>query len=551
MPTGQNFKKDQGPLFSEGTSFFDGSNAANRSSLIQLQQNPSAPSHAALDSASGLILPDKGPQHRTDHFPEDSYDLSPSSHLMRFLGVLLGDAGVGQLRKRLGVAQFQSALTSSHFFDLDNFYGAIFNLYRTVEEDVAAEFNPYLDAATSDEWDGYHSADASFRERVIALARAIAMGATRPGLLAAAEAVVNSECDLYEGFTLVDALGDTTIYPVIDAGGDGDFLGDGSGGITVVTPRLWSNMETDFAAGWNHAEAFTWIGLEVEGAAETGGPSGTSGGPETHVLFRHWSEVEAIGTYATIEAHPYTWNQLETLDGSGIGSSGGLGTVNGFIAGTGPFAGLTSSSLLVRPKKHYDLLFPDGLAAAEARAEDAQAIYEVLDVLKPAGVTVTVDSNGIPIYTEVGYGSVAADSEYWEVVAEVRPRGTLNSALVNSLYPLSPQQAGSVSPYSGQITRSSDPHPLPRYAFSSFQGNEWSYASEVVSVVSYVEDDNGDVVEGNTSEYVTYYDGTTVNYSADKGIADSVQALAAKYAAGGIMSAAPYSDTRTPVTSIG
>jgi hypothetical protein len=154
-----------------------------------------------------MLLPDAPTSEQLRNFPEELYDLRDTSVLVRLLKVLLGDAGAGQLRKRTLVTRLESALSGANFFDLDRFYGAIFGALRNQSE--ALDINPMDDVATPDEWDAIQAADASYRERIAELAKAIAMGATIPGLRQAAEAIVEAPVDIYESWQLLDAYGST------------------------------------------------------------------------------------------------------------------------------------------------------------------------------------------------------------------------------------------------------------------------------------------------------------------------------------------------------
>jgi hypothetical protein len=174
-------------------------------SLLQLQTVPSQPLPADLSTITSALSPDVPIQSRLTHFPDDLYDLTSNSHLTRFLKALLGDSGVGQLRKRQLVARLQTLLNSTHFYDLDAFYGALFGANRGITG--ALPINPYTDVATPDGWDEINTIDASFREKLLALARAITMGGTPLGLQAMAEALTGVDCDVYEVYTLMDAQG--------------------------------------------------------------------------------------------------------------------------------------------------------------------------------------------------------------------------------------------------------------------------------------------------------------------------------------------------------
>lgn len=140
------------------------------------------------------------PQRRTAdvmrHFDPDVYDVSSESHLSRLVKVILGDAGVGLLRKRNMVARLQSSVGGTHFLDLDRFWGAVFGLHRRAEE--LLDFDPYSETATDEQWDLAHIKDASYRARIMKFARAIHLGGTRDGIEAMAEAVLGIDVDVIE-----------------------------------------------------------------------------------------------------------------------------------------------------------------------------------------------------------------------------------------------------------------------------------------------------------------------------------------------------------------
>jgi hypothetical protein len=197
MASGENFTG----ILNQSTSLFDVP-STNTATLLQLQTIASQPFIGELSSASGVVLPDVAPYDRLSSFPEDLYDLRPASHLVRFLKALLGDGGVGQLRKRYALTQFANSLTSTHFYDLDKFYGALFGARRSVLAQLPLD--PTTEVATPDGWDDVHALDAIFRERIIKLAKAITLGATPMGMQALAEALTGVECDIYEVWQQLD-----------------------------------------------------------------------------------------------------------------------------------------------------------------------------------------------------------------------------------------------------------------------------------------------------------------------------------------------------------
>lgn len=231
------------PIFNQSISFFDVSSASN-AGLIPLQSDPAGPLVSGVDRATNMLLPDAPTMRQLRNFPEDLYDLRESSRLVRLLKVLLGDAGAGQLRKRTMITRLESALSGANFYDLDRFYGAIFGALRQPSE--ALPINPMDDTATPDEWDAILAADASYRERIAELAKAIAMGGTVPGLQQIAEALVQAPVDVYESWQLLDSYGSIVLAPA----------------------NTWDDVQTLFPTWGDFAPSDTWN--RVEGTIEVG-----------------------------------------------------------------------------------------------------------------------------------------------------------------------------------------------------------------------------------------------------------------------------------------
>lgn len=170
--------------------------------LIALQMLTSSPQPTAATAKTNMLIPSVSTAERMRHFPEEVYDLTAESHVVKFVSVLIGDAGAGQLRKRLLMQRLQSTLQGSHFFDLDRFYGPLFGLKRTPAEVLS--FDPYTATATTAEWDAADASDASFRSRIAQFARALTYGATPTGMELIAEALLCGDCEIYESYIQAD-----------------------------------------------------------------------------------------------------------------------------------------------------------------------------------------------------------------------------------------------------------------------------------------------------------------------------------------------------------
>jgi hypothetical protein len=171
--------------------------------ILQQQTVEGAPRPQGADRATDLVLPPENLSERLRHFVEEVYDLSAESHVVRFMKVLLGDAGVGQIKKRLTLSRLQQALQGTHFFDLDRFYGSLFGMRRNSLERYLTD--PYQGTATLAEWTDTHTKDTSYRSRIQQVGRAISYGPTPTGIELAAEAVLSVDCDVLESYYQADA----------------------------------------------------------------------------------------------------------------------------------------------------------------------------------------------------------------------------------------------------------------------------------------------------------------------------------------------------------
>jgi hypothetical protein len=219
-------------------------------SLLSFQVDPTQPLPARTSTGTGLLFPDLLLHRRLANFPEQVWQLTKDSLLVRLMAALLGPPGAGQLRQRQLVARLQSAICGTHFYDLDAFYGALFSARRTTDAVMPVHpwtgttFNPYTDLATADGWDEIHARDARYRERIISLARAISMGGTVPGLQAMAEAIVRVPCRIYEIGQLVTLQGAETT-----AGNTWSAIQAANSTWTVIGGKYWSQLQATVSYG--------------------------------------------------------------------------------------------------------------------------------------------------------------------------------------------------------------------------------------------------------------------------------------------------------------
>jgi hypothetical protein len=219
-------------------------------SLLNFQVSPTQPLPARTSTGTGLLFPDLLISRRLVNFPEQVWQLTKDSLLVRFMAALLGPSGAGQLRQRQQVARLQSAICGTHFYDLDAFYGALFSARRStdcalpVNPATGVTLDPYADLCTADGWDDIHATDARYRERIIQLARAISMGGTVPGIQAMAEAIVRVPCRVYEVGQLVTLQGAETT-----AGNTWSSVQSANATWTAIGGKYWSQLQATVSYG--------------------------------------------------------------------------------------------------------------------------------------------------------------------------------------------------------------------------------------------------------------------------------------------------------------
>lgn len=210
--------------------------------LLALQGSGSGPSSSDATIVTDPINAPKATSGQIVNFDPDVYDLSPESHLSRFLKVLLGDAGSGQLRKRMLRARLEQTLYGTRFLDLDRYAGGMFGFRRLSTEKF--DISPYTGIATSSEWDAQDSQDAVFRARVEQFLKALPLGGTVRGIQQAAQALFGVECEIYETYVLVDTNG-----------------GNVGGSAPVLGARTYARIEDEFHF-YGNLEGMTYSDIE-------------------------------------------------------------------------------------------------------------------------------------------------------------------------------------------------------------------------------------------------------------------------------------------------
>lgn len=133
----------------------------------------------------------------------EHYNLTPNSHLYRYLLTLCGDAGVGGVAKELMYQRLHDQVMGTNFLDLDRLYGESLALPR-----ISSEFysiDPNNEMMTQEQWAEVRIKDAQYRARGLLWMKAIIEGGTPLGMKLAAEAATGVPCDIFEQYQEIGA----------------------------------------------------------------------------------------------------------------------------------------------------------------------------------------------------------------------------------------------------------------------------------------------------------------------------------------------------------
>lgn len=137
------------------------------------------------------------PQNYLDRFPEEVYNKSLDSHLVKFLYALLGPAGVGWLRKNYLEARIQLEEYGVELFDLDSFYGDPLHFGRILEELYDDDPRGLL---SREKWEKIRAKDAAYRSRALDYVRGMRLGNTPAGMKLAARSGLGHEVEVVEHY---------------------------------------------------------------------------------------------------------------------------------------------------------------------------------------------------------------------------------------------------------------------------------------------------------------------------------------------------------------
>jgi hypothetical protein len=596
----------------------------------QLATNEPQPPSGVFSIVSDALLPDRTVIDRLGNFDPELYDLRETSNLMKIMTALLGGAGVGGLRKQTAVARLENALHTTHFLDLDRFYGALFGIVRT-----HAELMPDFGALTDAE-DGRQAQDFtitySLHRDADAAGVQVGTGAfsvgeefevTEPALVSslrywrqstyqassmaimavATRAIVDgtwvtpmnapatpawhrtdlpSPVVLGPGRYKIVAHFPTSFPLVNEMFAPGQPLGLSS---TVGPIRFLSGTEaTDgkqatFTAGaalaWPETQAANNASHLVDMIFSVAKTNTVSGGKQFDPYVDAagsdvWDDVHSRdasyrarlqkfakalpmgGTYAGLVAAAeailavdcqlyeswtwvddaavhggvvtslgYTWGQVEKGFASWAAVERGhtWATFSGRILQMGRTGTSNRSEVTIVPKR-------------QLRIDEQYELVRVLDRLKPAGVSVLVDPNGVAVHEATAIRTVAADSVYWEITSRVVPNTTARTT-------------------GASVYKETDPGKAqPRPAFSQYTGEAWSCNQDVQKVTSY-ELQSSQPLTASNYETVVFADGTQHAFTPSEALIPGAHTAGARAASDGVLTSYPYAPQRSAPAGVG
>lgn len=149
------------------------------------------------------------PKSYLDRFPEEVYDKSLQSHLVRFIYTLLGPSGVASIKQNI---LNQRLLFEAHglaLFDLEDFYGDPFAFGRILDEQYDQNLQGLL---PPEDWATIRAKDEKYRSRAIDFMKGVRGGNTPLGMKLIARSGIGHEVEVIENHQfLFDNHSDDTL----------------------------------------------------------------------------------------------------------------------------------------------------------------------------------------------------------------------------------------------------------------------------------------------------------------------------------------------------
>jgi hypothetical protein len=229
-------------------------------------------------------------------------------------------------------------------------------------------------------------------------------------------------------------------------------------------------------------------------------------------LVESWTKVDTLNTNNTIVTPVgLGWGQIKAQFTTWGNINVSYGTLTGDQFGQGNTPAGNRGEVVFTPRRLIT-------------TEESYQLAQVLRILRPSNVQVTISQQKNQTTTSVPIRNLASDSENWTIQTRVTPALNLATG-PEGLY----QNAG--------------PYSVARPVFSEFTGETWSYNPNVVKASSYQMQNNSITTTVN-DQTIVYQDNTSHTYTALDGLLDARQAVSARLSGDGIVTAFPYAGDR-------
>lgn len=352
-----------------------------------------------------LIEPLGGPQGvRTylDGFPEEVYNKSIDSHLVKFLYALLGPVGVGSIRRNYLEARLVFEAHGLELSNLDQFYGNPFQFGRIDEETYDENVQGLLPQA---EWEAVRAKDARYRNRIIDFLTGARAGNTPMGMRLVARSGLGHEVEIVENYRyLYDVNSDDPLG--LDYLGSTRFLNE-----MIVLPRQ--------EVGLSEAQKISFFGT-------------ITGGSFRIIMAEEYTP--SIPWNATRQEIQTALEELSTIDRGDVEVTGGPIPADIVIRFTGRLSGKdvaqlgVTNELLGTDPQLYGTTITQGFDAASETVSlsprDQHYLQDALDRIRPVAVIPTV-SPASGTKSRVTWTAAGASSEFDEMLRYVTGSGTV------------------------------------------------------------------------------------------------------------------------------
>lgn len=139
----------------------------------------------------------KKPYSYLDRFPDEIYNKTPQSRLVKLMYALIGPSGVAGIKQNLLTARLALESNGLELFNLDQFYGDPFKFGRILDETHDLNTGGLLN---QEDWDRVKAKDEAYRNRAVDFLKGTKAGNTLLGMRLIARSGLGHECEVIENY---------------------------------------------------------------------------------------------------------------------------------------------------------------------------------------------------------------------------------------------------------------------------------------------------------------------------------------------------------------